>query len=133
MNMLESLRTLALVCLLSLPGLLAAQSEADQVKAAIEDGLRTYVVDIFPPKNCPENGSRHTYAGSYKITKHSSVDGTLRIFGVASVTYRNARTGGTEAIDFYAELDKQNGTVVLTRLRWRKGSCMPYETLMGES
>lgn len=126
-------RSFLFLTLLALPAWLAAQSEADQVKAAIEEGLRTYVVDLYPPKNCPENGSRHTYAGSFKITKHGTVGGTLRIFGVAKITYRNARTGGTEAVDFYAELDKAAGEVVLTRLRWRRGSCMPYQTLMGES
>ncbi|RMG69327.1 MAG: hypothetical protein D6722_10640 [Bacteroidetes bacterium] len=126
-------RTFLLSLLMALPAVLPAQSESEQVKAAIEDGLRTYVSDLYPPKGCPENASSHSYAGTYKITKHGSVNGTLRVFGVAKVTYRNARTGGADTIEFYAELEKENGQVVLSRLRWRRGPCMQYATLMGES
>ncbi|GAB4420543.1 MAG: hypothetical protein OHK0039_34270 [Bacteroidia bacterium] len=106
-----------------------AQSGTDEVKAVLEEGLRTHLSGIYPPKGCEDNGSLHDYAGAYKISQHSTVNGTLRLTGQAKVSYRNARTAGTGSVEFLAEFDKQGGQTVLTKLRWRKGGCMPLTTL----
>ncbi|MEL7338915.1 MAG: hypothetical protein AAGM67_00410 [Bacteroidota bacterium] len=106
-----------------------AQNSSDEVKTLLDEALRTHVQKIHPPKGCECNECAHTYTRGYKITKHQEVGGVLRLYGLAKVQYKNAFTGGTSTIEFYAEFQKSNGNTVLKRLRWKKDDCMKYVTL----
>ena len=121
-----------LLFLLSLPFSSFAQSSNEAVRTELERALTTYINKINPPKGCECNDCAHTYTQGYKITKHQDVGGVLRVYGLAKVKYRNAYTGGAGTIEFYAEFENRNGTVVMTRFRWRKDRCMKYQTLFEE-
>jgi hypothetical protein len=118
---------LAVFCLLPFWG--QAQG-SDEVRAVLEEGLSTYLNNISPPKGCECNECDHTYAGTLKIDRHATVEGTLRIWGVAKVKWKSPFTAGTDVVPIYAEFKKQDGTVILSKLRWRKDACMKFETLM---
>lgn len=114
-----------------LPSQSFSQSTAEQVKAAIHASLGEHVKEVFPTNNCEANDSGHNYSGEMNITRTQEVDGTLRVWGKAKVSYRNLRTGGNTAIEYYAECKKQNGEIVVSRLRWRRGPCMRFASLLG--
>ncbi|MEM8886787.1 MAG: hypothetical protein AAGD28_02295 [Bacteroidota bacterium] len=117
-------------CLLTLPLTHTyAQSTNEQVKTQVNKGLQTYLKKLYPNKNCEHNGFSHFYTNKLKFTKNMTVNGTLRLWGKAGVTYRNARTGGNKSVEFYAEVVKVDGAVELSKLKWRAGSCMKFETL----
>ncbi|MEL7533257.1 MAG: hypothetical protein AAFN10_18235, partial [Bacteroidota bacterium] len=118
-----------LICLFFIPLLGNAQNSTEEVKRLLDESLRTHVLKIHPPKGCECNECAHTYTKGFKITKHQEVAGVLRVYGLAKVQYKNAFTGGTDTIDFYAEFRKVEGETVLIRLRWRKNDCMKYKTL----
>ena len=106
-----------------------SQSKTEIVKQKLEEALKTHLNKVYPPNSCPHNDKAFIYSGDYKITKNQEVGGTLRLWGIASTAYRNARTGGTGNVNFYAEVDNVNGEVTITRLRWQLGICMKFETL----
>ena len=108
---------------------LKAQSETEIIKKKVDDALRTHIKKIYPPKNCERNGSAHFYTNQMKFVKNQEVGSQLRLWGRAKVTYRNARTGGDAAIDFYAVIVKVDGEIELDELRWKTGRCMKFETL----
>ena len=112
-------------------GLYAQEGNSD-AKAKLDAALKTYIVNLAPQKNCDCNECKHTYKGSYKITKSQTVEGVLRLYGVATVTYKSLYKAGDGTVDFYAELQKDAGEAVVTKLKWRKGECMKYETLLGD-
>lgn len=121
---------IALFCCLALPlSSLQAQSTNDLVKEQVNKGLQDHIKKIYPSKNCEHNGSAHFYTNKMKFTKNMKVGQTLRLWGKAGVTYRNARTGGNKSVEFYAEVVKVNGVVELSKLKWRTGTCMKFETL----
>lgn len=107
------------------------QSTAEQVKTAIHNSLGENVKEVYPTNNCEANDSGHNYSGEMTITRTQEVDGTLRVWGKAKVSYRNLRTGGNTAVEYYAECKKQNGEIVVSRLRWRRGPCMRFASLLG--
>lgn len=106
-----------------------AQSTNEQVKNQVNKALQTHLKKLYPSKNCKLNGSAHFYTNKLKFTKNMKVGGTLRLWGLAGVTYRNARTGGKKSVEFYAEVVRVNGAVELSKLKWRAGACMKFETL----
>ncbi|MDW3648753.1 MAG: hypothetical protein R8P61_16920 [Bacteroidia bacterium] len=117
-------------CLFTLPlSHTYAQSTNEQVKNQVNKGLQTYLKKLYPSKTCEHNGFSHFYTNKLKFTKNMTVNGTLRLWGKAGVTYRNARTGGNKSVEFYAEVVKVDGMVELSKLKWRSGSCMKFETL----
>jgi hypothetical protein len=122
----------ALIFLFTFPMLLSAQTNSDAVKGAINEALAEHIVKVYPQKSCEYNDCAHSYTKGLKITKHQEVQGTLRTWGLAKVTYRNARIGGNDVIEFYAELKKEAGIPVVTKLRWRKGDCMKFETVYSQ-
>ena len=119
----------SLIFLFTFPLLLVAQTNSVAVKGAINEALAEHIVRLYPQKSCECNDCAHSYTKGMKITKHQEVQGTLRVWGLAKVTYRSARTGGNDAIEFYAELKKEASVPVVTKLRWRKGDCMKFETV----
>lgn len=119
-----------LCCLLARPfANLQAQSTNEMVKEQVNKGLQGHIKKIYPSKNCDHNGSAHFYTNKLKFTKNQKVGKTLRLWGLAGVTYRNARTGGNKNVEFYAEVVKVDGVVELSKLKWRAGTCMKFETL----
>jgi len=112
------------------PAVLSAQDTRAQVKTAIHTALEDHLHDVFPPNNCEANDSGHHYSGEFNVTRSQEIQGTLRIWGKASVTYRNRRTGGRTAVEYYAECRKVNGDVIVTKLRWRRGPCMRFTSLL---
>lgn len=110
--------------------LYAQDGNADS-KAKLDEALKTYIVNLEPANSCECNECKHTYKGNYKVTKSQSVAGVLRLYGVATVTYKSLYTGGDGTVQFYAELQKNEGEVSVTKLKWRKAECMKYETLLG--
>jgi hypothetical protein len=108
----------------------AQEGNADS-KANLDEALKTYMVNLEPQNGCECNECKHTYKGNYKITKSQSVEGVLRLYGVAAVTFKSLYKGGDTTVQFYAELQKNGQEVVVTKLKWRKGECMKYETLLG--
>ncbi len=106
-----------------------AQEGSDGIKEALTTVLETYVVDLEPDNNCECNECKHTYKGGYKITKKQSVEGTLRLWGMAGVKYKSLYGAGEGKIYFYAEFKKVNGVVQATKLKWRKGDCMKFQTI----
>jgi len=121
---------IVLSCFLALPLTYSqAQSTNELVKEQVNKGLQDYIKKLYPSKNCEDNGSAHFYTNKMKFTKNMTVNGTLRLWGIAGVTYRNARTGGNKNVEFYAEVVKVDGVVELSKLKWRTGACMSFETL----
>ncbi len=112
---------------------LHAQEGNSDAKVKLEAALKTYIVNLEPANSCECNECKHSYKGSYKITKSQSVEGVLRLYGQAAVSYKSLYKGGDTVIEFYAELQKDNGEAVVTKLKWRKGDCMKYETLLGDA
>lgn len=108
-----------------------SQSTAEQVKTAIHNSLGEHVKEVYPTNDCEANDSGHNYSGEMNITRTQEVGGTLRVWGKAKVSYRNLRTGGNTAIEYYAECKKQNGGIVVSKLRWRRGPCMRFASLIG--
>jgi len=108
-----------------------AQETADKVKAALDEALKTYIVNVKPDKNCECNNCTHTYKDAFKITKRQAVAGTLRVWGVAKAYHKSQFTGsGMGTIEFYAELKKQGEEVSVSKFKWRKNDCMLYVTLL---
>lgn len=114
-----------------LPATAHSQSTAEQVKSAIHTSLGENVKEVYPTNNCDANDSGHNYSGEMTITRTQEVSGTLRIWGKAKVSYRNLRTGGNTAIEYYAECKKQDGGIVVSKLKWRRGPCMRFASLVG--
>ena len=108
---------------------LQAQSETQIIKEKVDEALRTHIKKLYPPKNCERNGSAHFYMNQMKFVKNQEVGSQLRLWGQAKVTYRNARTGGNTAVEFYAVIVKVDGEIELDELRWKVGRCMKFETL----
>lgn len=123
--------TPTLILLITLPGILSAQDTRTQVKTAVHAALGEYLQEVYPTNDCQANDSGHNYSGEFNVTRSQEVQGTLRVWGNAKVTYRNRRTGGSTAVEYYAECRKVNGEVVVTRLRWRRGPCMRFQSLLG--
>ncbi len=123
------MKSISLILLLILPVVVFAQDSTDPVKSALNEALSEHIVKLFPTKSCECNDCAHSYTQGMKITKHQEVGATLRVWGLAKVSYRNARTGGADVIEFYAELIKENGNPVVSKLQWRKGDCMKFETV----
>ncbi|MDP5171474.1 MAG: hypothetical protein NWR72_14610 [Bacteroidia bacterium] len=124
-------RYVFLILLASFSGGLLAQPMVEQVKTAIDGALTTYLKAVYPDNACEENGSAHFYKKNFSITRTQEVSGTLRVWGQANVTYRNSRSGGDAVVEFYAECVKKPDGVVVTRLRWRRGPCMRFVSLLG--
>lgn len=122
---------LLLLGAVALPIHSTAQSTAVQVKESIHSSLGEHLQGVFPTNDCEANDSGHNYSGELTITRTQEVQGTLRVWGRAKVTYRNRRTGGDTAVEYYAECKKQQGEVVVSKLKWRRGPCMRFETLVG--
>jgi hypothetical protein len=110
---------------------LHAQEGNTDTKEKLNAALKSYIVNLEPDNNCECNECKHTYKGGYKITKSQTVEGVLRLYGVAAVTYKSLYKGGEGTVQFYAELEKHGDDIVVTKLKWRKGECMRYETLLG--
>lgn len=108
-----------------------SQSTAEQVKAAIHASLGEHVKEVYPTNDCQANDSGHNYSGEMTITRTQEVQGTLRVWGKAKVSYRNLRSGGNTAVEYYAECKKQDGGIMVSRLRWRRGPCMRFASLLG--
>ncbi|MEZ4775786.1 MAG: hypothetical protein R3D00_21580 [Bacteroidia bacterium] len=111
------------------PGV-SAQSETEIVKAKVNEALVQYLKKVYPPKNCDLNDCAFFYKNEMIVTKNQEVGPQLRLWGKAKVTYRNARTGGDGLAYFYAEIQKIDGVVTVTGLKWKTGDCMKFEPLM---
>ena len=106
-----------------------AQSSTEIIKQKVDEALTTYIQKIYPPKNCPNNGSTYFYKKNFRITKNMEVGNTLRLWGTAETIYRNARTGVSENVLFYTEVNKIDGVITVTKLKWQVGPCMKFEPL----
>lgn len=126
MRVICSLFVLSFMCVMTVQ----AQSGHATVKEALEAALKEHIMDVYPKKGCECNDCRHRYAGSYKVTKHANVNGVMRVDAKAKVVWKNTFTAGEGVIPIYAEFRKKNGEVILTKLRWRKGGCMPWDVLV---
>lgn len=126
------MKRISLVFLLTLPLIILAQNSTEAVKTVLNESLSAHVVKLYPKKTCGCNDCAHSYTKGLRITRHQEIQGTLRVWGLAKVSYRNARTGGNDAIQFYAEIGKKNGDPVVTKLRWRTDDCMKFETLYAQ-
>ncbi len=122
---------LILSALFCLPMAASAQSMKEKVRSAVDQSLGEHLKEVFPTNNCEANDSGHNYAGDFTIDRSGEVEGTLRLWGRAKVTFSNRRTGGDTIVDYYAECKKRGGVVIVTKLRWRRGPCMRYENLVG--
>ncbi|MDX2249454.1 MAG: hypothetical protein SF052_21905 [Bacteroidia bacterium] len=109
---------------------LRAQSETEIVTEKVNLALGQYLKKVYPPKNCDLNDCAFFYKNDMIITKNQEVGAQLRLWGKAKVTYRNSRTGGDGLVYFYAEIEKIEGVVTVTGLKWRTGECMKFEPLM---
>ncbi|MEM7658284.1 MAG: hypothetical protein AAF399_19315, partial [Bacteroidota bacterium] len=103
----------------------------EEVKQVLEEGLETYLQDLYAPKGCACNACKHSYAGKVRIDRHATVQGTLRIWASAKVNWKDQFTAGTDVVPIYAEFRKEDGQTILTKLRWQKDTnCMKFSTLM---
>ncbi|MEM7370931.1 MAG: hypothetical protein AAF587_20115 [Bacteroidota bacterium] len=107
-----------------------AQTGYSTVKEALDAALKEHIKDVYPKKGCECNDCRHRYAGSYKVSKHATVKGTMRVDALAKIVWKNTFTAGEGVVPVYAEFKKKDGQVFLSKLRWRKGGCMPWEVLV---
>lgn len=110
---------------------LSAQVSGTNFQEALDAGLITYFENIHPKKGCTCNECGYTYKGNkaFKITKKSVVEGTLRVNAMIKIKWKNAFTAGEEVVPVYAEFVKEDGLIVMTKLKWRKDACMQFETL----
>ncbi|MEZ4826467.1 MAG: hypothetical protein R3C61_09255 [Bacteroidia bacterium] len=109
---------------------ITAQSETDVIKSKVNTALGQYLKKVYPPKYCDLNDCAFFYRNDMVITQNQEVGRQLKLWGKAKVTYRNSRTGGDGIVFFYAELEKVEGEITVTGLKWRIGDCMKFEPLM---
>lgn len=119
-----------LAVMLGMSASLMAQSQTEIIKEKVDEALTLHLKKIYPPKSCDLNDCAFFYKGKMTVTKNQEVGKQLRLWGKAMVTYRNARTGGDSAVFFYAEVEKVDGAIKVTDLRWRTGQCMKFESIM---
>lgn len=121
--------SLFLLLFVLLPLISLGQSTTEIVKEKVDQALSDHINKLYPPKGCECNDCAHFYKKEFTFTKNMKVDNTLRLWGKAKVIFRNARTGGSDYVLFYAEVKKSDGEIELTKLKWQKGPCMKFETL----
>ncbi|MEM6263940.1 MAG: hypothetical protein AAGI38_15610 [Bacteroidota bacterium] len=106
-----------------------AQSQ-DPIKQALNDALKTYLVNQKPFKGCEHDNCAHNYAGSIKITKRVKAGSKLQVTGMAKVKYKGPFDHGEGVVTFFAQLVKRNGQPEVELLKWQKSRCMKMETLL---
>ncbi|MFK7971294.1 MAG: hypothetical protein AB8F95_13045 [Bacteroidia bacterium] len=124
----KSILFLSLVILTASLGIAQYQ---DLVKTRLNEALKAHLVNVSPPPGCACNACKFNYSDAMKIDRTKTVEGVLRVWGVAKVKYASRFDGaGTKNVKFYAELKKSNGTVTVTKLRWQSDTCMRMTDIM---
>jgi hypothetical protein len=103
----------------------------DMAKVRLNEALKERIVNLSPPKGCACNACKFNYAEAMKIEKTRTFQGKLLIWGKAKVKYKSSFEGaGTKSVTFYAELQKRDGQVFVTRLKWQTDQCMKLTDIM---
>ena len=124
-------KPLLLLSFIALTISLAFGQYEDMAKTRLNEALKEHIVNLSPPKGCACNACKFNYAEAMKIEKSRTYKGKLLIWGKAKVKYKSAFEGaGTKSVTFYAELQKEDGQVYVTRLKWQTDPCMKLTDIM---
>lgn len=117
------------VLLITVSSFTFAQSTAERVRDQLGATLKAKLNKVSPEAKCPCNNCEFTYTQGYKITKNTKAGDKLMLWGQAKTKYRSPFEGGDAVVEFYAECRKSGSEIIVTKLKWRKDSCMRYAVL----